>query len=142
MRIVKLFVIFIFCALLSGCGKQSLMCTKEESNDTGKIKYNVSISFKNKVITKASLETIMNVSDDYKDYSLVMTDRFKDILSSYEGKKGVETDISSSGDEIKTIIKFNLEKMNDKDKKNTGFDSNGSKKSIKSYYEKEGFTCK
>ena len=142
MKKFRLLIIFIFCILLSGCGKQSLICTKEEKNDTGKVKYQVSILFENKSISNADLKTTMSIDDEYKDYSDVMVDRFKKILEVYKNKKGIKADMSSSNNVISANIKFNLKKMNNDDKKTTGFDRNGSKKSIKSYYEKEGFSCR
>lgn len=135
-------IVAITCIILTGCGNETLKCSKIDNTDTGKTNYNVTINFSKGKISSADVETIFDVNDDYKDYYAVMADRFKEVLKVYDGKKGIKTNVDSLDNKIKTNITFNLSRMSDKDKNLTGFDYKGSKKNVKAYYEKEGFSCK
>lgn len=141
---MKKFGVFIIalCIILTGCGNETLKCSKIDNTDAGKTNYNVTINFSKGKISSADIETTFDVNDDYKDYYMVMTDRFKKTLEIYKDKKGIKTSIDGSNNKIKTSIIFDLSKMSGDDKKITGFDYNGSKKNVKAYYEKEGFSCK
>ena len=138
----RYFIIFIFCILLTGCGKQTLKCTKSEKNDVGKSTSKIVIVFNDNNMTNAEIETTIVLDDDYSSYSNVMVNSISNSLKSYTNKKGIKTDIVTSNNEIKTSIKFDLSKMSKNDKDIIGFDTSSSRKSIKTYYEKNKYTCK
>lgn len=141
MKSFKIFIIFIFFILISGCSKQTLTCIKQEDNDTGNSKTKITLIFKDKGITKLDINNTMNINGSYKNYTDAMANSLKAYLKSFDGKSGIKTGVTVSKNKINTYIKFNLNKMKDKDKDSIGFDYGGSKKYIKSYYEKDGFTC-
>ena len=98
-------------------------------------------NFENGKLLNANINNVFSVNDDYKEYLDVMIGKFKEALKLYEGKKGVTVTVNNSDTKITTLIKFNLNKMSEDDKKVIGFDSKDSRKNIKAFYEGEGFSC-
>ncbi len=141
MRCIKFLLVFTICVLITGCGKEQLKCEKKENDETGVSNYIVTMNFENGKLLNANINNVFSVNDDYKEYLDVMIGKFKEALKLYEGKKGVTVTVNNSDTKITTLIKFNLNKMSEDDKKVIGFDSKDSRKNIKAFYEGEGFSC-
>lgn len=141
MNKLKFLFVFVFCIFLSGCGKQTLTCIKNEKNDIGRSKSKITFLFNNNSIISAKIDTTMTLNVEYNNYNNIVKKKINENLKAYDEKKGIRTDFSSSNNKIKTSINFNLSKMSKSDKDSIGFDSSGSKKKVKKFYEKEGFKC-
>lgn len=142
MKHIKALTLILFFSLpLTGCGKQTLKCSKSQDIDSGKAVENQTITFDNNKIStyEASFNLILN--DEYIDYKETIFEGVESSLNDFEGKKGIEYDSSKKDDSITITIKGNYGNMDDDVKDSLGIPNNVSFKKTIDSLENEGYTC-
>ena len=142
MKKIKFLMLFLFFSIiLTGCGKKSLSCSKEEDIDAGKMNENQVITFKNdKIYSYDALMTI-ELNDEYMDYKDVFVDSLESSMSEYKDKEGIKYNTTKKDNQVSITINGIYSQMDDDTKESLGISKNSSFNEIKQSLEEEGYTC-
>lgn len=138
----NLLIVFWFCILfLTGCGTQTLTCTKHEDTEAGKASEKQVITFNNDKIKLYTAEMKINLNNDYKEYSKALLKSIQDPFEEYKNADGVKYTTSEKNGNILFSVSGDYTKMDDEAKKSFGIDKNLSFNDIKENLENDGYTC-
>ena len=135
-------VFLLTALLLTGCGNETLSCSKQEDNDAGKINEKQVITFSNDKIKLYEAEISVNLNDDYKDYADLLISSLEEPFKDYKDKKGIEYKTSKKDNRISLTFSAEYSKMDKETKESLGIDENSSLDNMKKSLKKDGYTCK
>lgn len=143
MKKFKFVIMFIFTTiLLTGCGKETLRCSKKENTDYGKTNEQQTFTFNNGKIESYEATMSIELNDDYDDYGEVLLGSLEEPFKDYKDDKGIEYEASIEDNIISLKFKGDYNKMDDDTKNGLGISEKTSLDSVKNSLEKEDYTCK
>lgn len=141
-KVVLMVVSFILVLTLSGCGKETLSCTKSGLESGMQMDQEVVADFNNNVVTNMDMDIKVNVGEQYKNYISTFKAALENQYKTYSDN-GAKVNITTQDDLIDIKINFDVAKMTNKQRKNLNMtDIFGTKSATKKELEKQGYTCK
>ena len=142
MKYIKVVILILVCSLtLTGCGKQTLKCSKNQDIDSGKAVESQIITFDGDKVSTYEASFNMSLNDEYKDYEDTIFESLESSFKDFKEKKGIEYNSSKKDGNITITIKGNYSNMDDDVKDSLGIPNNISFKKTLDLLENEGYTC-
>lgn len=125
--------------ILTGCGNDTLTCTMSESEDGMQTSQELKVNFSNDEVSKVNLKMDFTVDDEYSDYMSfyknLLESQFEDVTDN-----GGKVDVTQEGNTLKLDLNIDMNDLSEEQK--TNLDLSGTKESVRSQLEEEGYTCK
>ena len=86
----KFVFLLVICLMLTGCGMRTLKCVKKNDSEAGTLTYEITMLFQKNKLISTTVDNCLKLDKDYKDYSNVLINRFKNVLKKYDDKKGMK----------------------------------------------------
>ena len=136
------FVFFgLFC--LTGCGKNTLTCSKNNDyNDEIKTYQTTKVSFKKNHVNKLSINMNVKLNEEYLQFKSSL---LESVISEFSGlpENAIKYSSSDTNDGFDFKVKIKYSSLNDEEKKNNAvIDYEGSYDDIRGHLEDVGYTCK
>ncbi len=143
-KIILSGALFVGALALSGCGTETLSCSKTDESSFYDMKQEIKATFDGNKTKSVEAIMTMNVDNTYKDYMDTLKTSIEEEMADYKEKYGVETNLDVKDTTIKYSMKADSSKITDEAKSLFGFDTsaNQSKDAAKKTLEDEGYTCK
>ena len=125
--------------ILTGCGNDTLTCTMSESEDGMQTSQELKVNFSKDEVSKVNLKMDFTVGDEYSDYMSfyknLLESQFEDVTDN-----GGKVDVTQEGNTLKLDLSIDMNDLSEEQK--TNLDLSGTKESVRSQLEEEGYTCK
>ena len=125
--------------ILTGCGNDTLTCTMSESEDGMQTSQELKVNFSKDEVSKVNLKMDFTVGDEYSDYMSfyknLLESQFEDVTDN-----GGKVDVTQEGNTLKLDLSIDMNDLSEE--KKTNLDLSGTKESVRSQLEEEGYTCK
>ena len=130
-------------SMLTGCGAETLKCTKSDDNEMMKMEQKIIATFKkDKAKTVEAIFTI-EADKSYENYMDELKSSIEEEMDEYEKTYDVDTKIDVDGTTLTYQMKADSDKMSEEARSLFGFDTEkGSKEDAQKQLEDEGYTCK
>lgn len=130
-------------SMLTGCGAETLTCTKSDDNEMMKMEQKIIATFKkDKAKTVEAIFTI-EADKSYENYMDELKSSIEEEMDEYEKTYDVDTKIDVDGTTLTYQMKADSDKMSEEARSLFGFDTEkGSKEDAQKQLEDEGYTCK
>ena len=142
MKKTQFLTILILSLALTGCGKETLNCSKTEENDSGIAKANHVITFNNGKITNYKIQMGIELEDKYQDYADTFLKDLEKAFDDYKDMEGVTYNLNNDNNTVSITLEGNYQKMDDDSKKAFGIDGSVTAKDAKKKLEDEDYVCK
>lgn len=140
---------FVGLFLITGCGKKTLKCTRENNvyDDQMKMTQGLNISFNGEKASSLTFTMDVLLNNDLIDNNPNIASELADTASSefdnIKDERGVSYSMSKKDNGFNSKLKINFNKIDDETKKKIYLiNHQGSYSSIKSNLEKDGYSCK
>ena len=124
--------------ILTGCGNDTLTCTMSESEDGMQTSQELKVNFSKDEVSKVNLKMDFTVGDEYSDYMSfyknLLESQFEDVTDN-----GGKVDVTQEGNTLKLDLSIDMNDLSEEQK--TNLDLSGTKESVRSQLEEEGYTC-
>ncbi len=141
-RVNILMTILFFSLFLTGCGKQTLKCSKTEELEAGKAIEKQTIVFENNNISKYSASMQFKVNDEYKDFKNTLFESLENSFKEYDNQDGIKYNVKKDNDNILITIEGDYSKMNSKAQENLKLLKSSSLDKALESLENDGYNCK
>ena len=141
-QIHNLMIILFFSLFLTGCGKQTLKCSKTEELESGKAVEQQIIVFENNNVSKYSASMQFTVNDKYDDFKSTLFDSLVSPFKEYDNKEGIKYNVKKDDDNILITIEGDYSKMDSEVQESLGLSKNVSFNEALEALENDEYNCK
>ena len=129
---------------LTGCGTETLTCTKEEKTGDITTTSEIKATFEGDKAKTVEASSTAKYPDSYKSQMDKIKSMAESMLGSNADEEGVDFNITTKGTSLTYTLTYDIDKLSDEEKSNVGFDANTdqSKEVAQKSLEKQGYTCK